>query len=69
MLTLTRKPDEGFIIDLDSEVSHHMSVGELFREGPIKIVIKSASGEQVRLGIQTPQDLVILQDELWDIKE
>ena len=67
MLTLTRKPDEGFIIDINPEICHHMSVGRLFREGPIKIVIKSTHGQQVRIGIKAPSDLVILRDELWDM--
>ena len=64
MLTLTRKPNQGFIIDLDSEANPNMTVAELFRDGPIDVVIQAAVGQKISVGIDAPAELKILRDEL-----
>jgi len=39
-------------------------VGALFGEGPIEIMVQHIQGQQVRLGIQAHEGLLILREEL-----
>lgn len=64
MLILTRKPGQLLRIEPRPELDPSSTVGELFRGGPIRIVVGRVCGSQVRLGIQAHPGLAILRDEL-----
>ncbi|MFA7488779.1 MAG: carbon storage regulator [Lysobacteraceae bacterium] len=63
MLILSRRQGENLIVDLDESADPNLTVGELFADGPIEIVVLGSRGT-VKLGIGAPQELVILRDEL-----
>lgn len=63
MLVLTRKEDESLLIFPSDEIDPDMTVTELFNGGPIRITINKISS-QVQIGIEAPQGLTVLREEL-----
>ena len=66
MLTLTRKENQSIILTLDDSVDPSMTVGELFANGQIELVISEISGSRVKVNIDAPQELHIVRTELLD---
>jgi sRNA-binding carbon storage regulator CsrA len=64
MLVLTRRPDESLIIQPAQGIDPTMTVAELFAAGPLVVEVLAVNGPQVRLGIDAPQALAIVRDEL-----
>jgi len=64
MLILTRKPGQILKIQPAADLPLTTPVGALFAEGPIEIVVQRVQGQQVRLGIQANDKLLILREEL-----
>jgi len=64
MLILTRKPGQIIKIQPAAELPLTTPVGALFAEGPIEIVVQRIQGQQVRIGIQAHDRLLILREEL-----
>lgn len=69
MLVLGRKAGQGIRIGLAEGVGQTTTVGELFSNGPIEIVVTSIDGSMVRLGIEADQRFKILRSELLDKSE
>ena len=69
MLVLGRKTGQAIRIGLAEGVGQATTVGELFSNGPIEIVVTSIHGSMVRLGIQADQRFKILRSELLDKSE
>ena len=51
MLVLTRKLDEGILIDLDPSADPSMPAGELFANGPIEIRVVDIATSRVKLAV------------------
>ena len=66
MLILTRRVGQSFIIGPGSTLDPAMSIGELFRQGPIEVCVSAVSGGRVKLSIVADRRLLILREELWD---
>jgi len=64
MLILTRKPGQIIKIQPAADLPLTTPVGALFVEGPIEIMVQRIHGQQVRLGIQAHDKLLILREEL-----
>ncbi len=64
MLILTRRVGQSLIIGPGAGLDPSMSVGELFRQGPIEVVVSSMNGSRVKLSIVADRRLLILRDEL-----
>jgi len=64
MLILTRKPGQIIKIQPAADLPLTTPVGALFAEGPIEIVVQRVQGQQVRIGIQAHDGLLILREEL-----
>ena len=64
MLILTRKPGQSLKIQPAAELPLTTPVGEFFADRPIEIVVQRVQGQQVRIGIQAHEGLLILRDEL-----
>ena len=64
MLILTRKPGQIIKIQPAADLPLTTPVGALFAEGPIEIVVQRIQGQQVRLGFQAHDRLLILREEL-----
>ncbi len=64
MLILTRKPGQIIKIQPAADLPLTTPVGALFAEGPIEIVVQKIHGQQVRIGIQAHDKLLILREEL-----
>ena len=69
MLTLTRKLGQVLRIAPLQSVDPATTIGELFRAGPIEIMVMRIDGNHVRLGIKAPASLLIVRDELEERKE
>lgn len=66
MLALLRKDGEAITIGPIQDIEKDISVSELFRSGPITIRIlhvHKGSGK-VKLGIEAPEGILILREEL-----
>ena len=66
MLILTRKPGQVLKTAPLESVNPATPIGELFRDGPIEIVVTKIQGTQVRLGINAHASFLVLRDELTD---
>ena len=64
MLILTRKPGQAFKIQIRATPNLGTDAGELLGESPAQIVVTQVRGRQVKLGVQTHPDLLIIRDEL-----
>lgn len=65
MLILTRKEGESLYLSLDPETPPELTARELFTAGPIIVTLtelRSSGG--VRLGIEAPNEVVVLRQEL-----
>lgn len=69
MLTLTRKLGQVLRIAPLQSVDPATTIGELFRTGPIEVMVMRIEGNHVRLGIKAPSSLLIVRDELEEEKE
>jgi sRNA-binding carbon storage regulator CsrA len=63
MLILTRKPGQCIHIAPHESLDPATPVGELFREGPIAVMVTQVEGGQVKLGIQAHRGFLILRDD------
>lgn len=63
MLVLTRKIGQCIDIELHESLDPATPIGELFRDGPIKVMVTHLSGEQVRIGIRANRGFLILRDD------
>jgi sRNA-binding carbon storage regulator CsrA len=68
MLVLRRESGESIFIYPDPDVDPDMTVGELFADGPIKVVVLDVNVDLdypvVRIGIEAQRDLTVLRDEV-----
>jgi sRNA-binding carbon storage regulator CsrA len=64
MLMLTRKPGQLLLIEPVEDLPPETTVGDLFRAGPIQIVVSKIDGRQVCLGIEAPASLGVWRQEL-----
>jgi sRNA-binding carbon storage regulator CsrA len=63
MLILSRKPGQLLTISPKSSLSPATSIAELFRDGPIEILVSRIDDGQVRIGIHAHPDLLIARDD------
>jgi sRNA-binding carbon storage regulator CsrA len=63
MLVLSRKAEQSLVIFPVADIRESMTVKELFSSGPIRILLRSATGD-IKLGIEAPSELTILREEL-----
>jgi sRNA-binding carbon storage regulator CsrA len=66
MLILTRKPGESVIIQPDESLDPETPVRELFRDGPIEVIVRNFGKNQVSMYIQADLGFAILRRELMD---
>jgi len=59
MLIISRKDAESILIRPTRDLDPRMTVGELFRNGPIEITVFSAAGSRIKMGVQAPTELSI----------
>lgn len=64
MLMLMRRPNESFYIYPD-DIPEDMTVKQLFADGPIKIQITDTNDFQCKIGIEAPQALNIVRNEIY----
>ena len=63
MLILTRKLGQCIHIAPHESLDPATPVGELFREGPITVMVTHVDGGQVKLGIKAHRGFLILRDD------
>ena len=63
MLILTRKPGQLLKISPKAGLNPATTVAELFRDGPIEILVSRIDEGQVRIGVQAHPDLLIARDD------
>jgi sRNA-binding carbon storage regulator CsrA len=63
MLILTRKPGQLLTISPKSSLNPATSIADLFRDGPIEILVSRIDDGQVRIGIHAHPDLLIVRDD------
>lgn len=63
MLVITRKLGEQFYI-FPEEIDENLTVGELFGGNQIVVEVIDTKGGQIRLGIDAPEKLTILRDDV-----
>lgn len=68
MLVITRSAKQSFYI-YPENIPQGMTVDELFSEGPIEVSIAEVRGRQVKIGINAPNELTILRNELFQRDE
>ena len=66
MLTLTRKNQESIVIQPDKDVDPNMTIGELFANGPIKLVVHRIKTGSAAVSISAPDQLKVVRSELLD---
>ena len=64
MLTLTRKNQESIVIKPDQGIDPNMTVGELFANGPIKLVVHRIKSGSAAISISAPDQLKVVRSEL-----
>jgi len=64
MLTLTRREGESIRILPADTVDLNMTLGELFAEGPVELIVSKVKGRQISLSFNAPRELAILRDEV-----
>lgn len=64
MLVLGRRVGEIVRISLADGVSPQTTVGDLFRGGPIELVVTRITGKEVKIGIEADPRFKILRAEL-----
>lgn len=63
MLNITRRENEAILIFPDEAMDPHMTVAELFANGPIWIGTRNFNGNQVKVCIEAPRSLTVLREE------
>ena len=63
MLILTRKSGQMLTIHLQGTLDPATPIGELFRAGPIEVIVGRIDGDKVRIGINAHPDLLIARSE------
>ena len=63
MLSLTRTQGQSILI-YPEDIPEGMTVAELFADGPIEIAVIQTRPKQCKIGINAPEDLKILRQEL-----
>ena len=66
MLSLVRHENESLFIQLAKDVDPNMTVAELFKDGPIEIYVHDLRKTQIKIGIQAPQELNIVREEVLE---
>ena len=66
MLAITRREEESLLIYPPQDMNPDTTVAELFKNGPIEIIVNNIRGSQVRLGIKAPRTLTIMRPELLE---
>ena len=64
MLTLTRREGESIHIFPADTVDLSMTLGELFADGPVELVVSKVKGKQISLSFSAPRELAILRNEV-----
>lgn len=64
MLVLGRRVGEVVRISLADGVSPQTTIGDLFRSGPIELVVTRITGKEVKIGIEADPRFKILRAEL-----
>lgn len=64
MLVVTRKPGQLLLIEPRAGLPKETTVGDIFADGPIQIVVGKIDRHQVRLGIDAPASLGVWRQEL-----
>ena len=64
MLTLTRREGESIRIFPNDNVDQSMTLGELFADGPVELIVSKVKGRQISLSFKAPRELAILRDEV-----
>ncbi|MDJ0757828.1 MAG: carbon storage regulator [Woeseiaceae bacterium] len=59
MLIVSRRDAESILIRPGDDIDMSMTLGDLFRDGPIEITIFSSNGNRVKMGVQAPGQLAI----------
>lgn len=63
MLILTRKPGQMLTIHPQGTLDPATPIGELFRAGPIEVIVSRIYGDKVRIGINAHPGLLITRSE------
>jgi len=63
MLFLTRSPSQSIFLALASDADPATPIGELFKDGPIRLRVMAVRGSQVRVGVQVPPLLEVHREE------
>ena len=64
MLILSRKTGQSVIIQPDESLDPETPIKELFRDGPIEVVVRKAGQNQISMYIQADLGFSILRREL-----
>lgn len=63
MLVLTRKTGQVVTIQLHETVDPQITLGELFANGPIQVMVTEINPIQVRLALRADRKFLILREE------
>jgi len=66
MLMLTRNEGEKLLIYPDRDTDPEMTLAELFKNGPIEILIQKHNHGQTKVGIEAPVSLMIRREEVLE---
>lgn len=69
MLVFTRRNGESFVLYPATTLDPHMTVAELFADGPIEITVTEMKPHQVRIGIEAPPKILVFRSELLPVTE
>ena len=64
MLALTRKNGERLHLYPSEDIDPNMTVAELFKDGPLDIIIQDIKSNSAKVLIDAPEEIIILRDEL-----
>lgn len=67
MLILSRRIGETLYIEPSPDIGEDMTVRELFAGGPIVVALLGIKGKQAKIGVQTPESLLIVRSELLEV--
>ena len=63
MLILTRRSGQMLTIHPQETLDLATPIGDLFRAGPIEVIVSRIDGDKVRIGINAHPDLLIARSE------
>lgn len=64
MLFITREKGQIIVIGPAAHADPRTPIGEVFADGPIRILITQVNDSQTRLGIKAPLSLSVLREEI-----